>query len=267
MLPYLEPPILRIGGGLELNAFGILAATGVGVGAAIARRAARDYWPGNSWPLVGVLAKAAGLGLLGAHAMHVLLYHPEVLHREGVSALLHIWDGLSSMGGVLGAMAGIVWHLRSQNVRVMPYLDAIALGGAPAWALGRVGCALVHDHIGRPSHFLLAVNFPSSLGGPRHDLGIYEALVLFGITAILFLAARRRPPEGRLMGLLIVLYTPSRFALDFLRADDLPFVDARYFGLTPAQYVALVLIPVGLWLLLRSAPSVRLLAEAPTGDG
>ena len=58
------------------------------------------------------------------------------------------------------------------------------------------------------------------------------------------------------MGLLAVLYAPCRFALDFLRASDLSFVDRRYAGLTPAQYVVVALLGLGVWLLVRQAPEV-----------
>jgi phosphatidylglycerol:prolipoprotein diacylglycerol transferase len=53
------------------------------------------------------------------------------------------------------------------------------------------------------------------------------------------------------MGLLAVIYSVIRFNLDFLRASDLGFVDKRYWGLTPAQYIVVGLIGVGarlLWL-------------------
>ena len=39
-----------------------------------------------------------------------------------------------------------------------------------------------------------------------------------------------------------LLYAPLRFALDFLRVDN-----ARYAGLTPAQYVMVGLLAVGLF--------------------
>ena len=51
------------------------------------------------------------------------------------------------------------------------------------------------------------------------------------------------------MGLLAVLYCAPRFFLDFLRASDLGFVDRRYAGLTPAQYIVVVIFGVGVWLL------------------
>jgi prolipoprotein diacylglyceryltransferase len=54
------------------------------------------------------------------------------------------------------------------------------------------------------------------------------------------------------MGVLAVGYSIPRFFLDFLRASDLPYVDGRILGLTAAQYVAPILIAVGVALLVRA---------------
>ena len=42
--------------------------------------------------------------------------------------------------------------------------------------------------------------------------------------------------------------SPVRFALDFLRATDLPGADPRYFGLTPAQYGSVACFGAGVAL-------------------
>ena len=80
------------------------------------------------------------------------------------------------------------------------------------------------------------------------------SLVLYGLKTT-------RPAEGRLMGVLAVGYSVSRFLLDFLRASDLSFVDRRYAGLTPAQYVVVGLFGAGVWLLTRPAPEVKPLKD------
>jgi phosphatidylglycerol:prolipoprotein diacylglycerol transferase len=109
----------------------------------------------------------------------------------------------------------------------------------------------VHDHPGRLTGFPLAVRFP---GGARHDLGLYEAIVLFAIAALLWRLWSRRRLEGRLLGLLAVLYGFARFLLDFLRASDVAYADARYAGLTPAQYGSVLLVAWGAWRLARRPP-------------
>lgn len=249
MIPYFEIPPIPIAAGLEIHAFGILTALGILVGAHLASRAARVYAPGDDRPITDAAPWALAGGLIGAHLLHVLGYHPELLTEQGPLVLLKVWDGLSSMGGVLGGLAAVLLYFRAKGIPLKRYLDAFALGMAPGWAIARVGCFVAHDHPGTLTDFPLAVAFPA---GARHDLGLYEAVLLGGLTVVLYALARRRRPEGFLMGVLAICYAVPRFFLDFLRAQDLPFVDGRLLGLTPAQYVAFLLVAAGAWLLVRA---------------
>lgn len=264
MIPFYELPVLNLPFGQRIDAFGVISALGVGLGAWVAARQAKQYspGPGKEEPLREMVPWAVIFGLYGGHFMHIFAYHPELLSWKDPLLVLRFWEGLSSMGGVLGGLLGIVLFFRRIKTPLGPYLDALALGVAPGWMVARIGCFLVHDHPGVRSDFILAVDFPvRDYGGPRHDLGLYDALVLGVISLVLFALKGRRPKEGRLMGVLAVLYTVSRFFLDFLRASDLGFVDRRYAGLTPAQYVVVGLFGVGVWLLLRPAPEVKPLSK------
>jgi phosphatidylglycerol---prolipoprotein diacylglyceryl transferase len=249
VLPYWTIPAINLPFGEKLDVFGVLSAAGVAIGALLAARAARTIAPGDDTPLRDVAPTAIIVGLIGAHLLHVLGYHPELLEKDGVLGLLRIWDGLSSMGGVLGALGGIIWWFRRHKVPLGPYWNALALGTAPGWAVARIGCFFVHDHPGVRSDFPLAVAYP---GGARHDLGLYDFFVLAAIAGVLWLMARKPQPEGRLMGVLALSYSVCRFFLDFLRASDLSFVDKRYLGLTPAQFIVMGLAAIGVRLLLNS---------------
>lgn len=133
-----------------------------------------------------------------------------------------------------------------------------ALAVPPGWAVARLGCFTVHDHPGVLSSFFLAVQYP---GGARHDLGLYDAIVLAAITAIVFTLDRRGALQGRLLAVVALAYGSCRFLLDFLRARDLAYSDARYLGLTPAQYAALALIAWGLFRISRAAQAPRRLVD------
>jgi phosphatidylglycerol:prolipoprotein diacylglycerol transferase len=252
VIPYFQLPHLELFKGVRLEAFGVLATLGTFAGAALAARAARKYQPGDDGPIRDVVTAAVVGGLLGGHFLHLFAYHPEELHgKHGLWSIVRVWDGLSSMGGVLGALIGIIAWFRFKKQELSPHLNALALGTAPGWAIARLGCCAAHDHPGVLTDFPLALA-PWPGGGARHDLGLYDALVLGAITALLYGLARKQRPEGFLMGVLAVSYSVPRFFLDFLRASDLSFVDARYAGLTPAQYVAIAILGVGVWLLIRS---------------
>ena len=248
VLPYVELPDLHLFG-LTIHPFGIFAAIGVYVGAVLTVRAGRVYGPGDTKSLSEVFTWALLGGLLGAHLLHVLGYHPELLRTQGPLVLFKIWDGVSSMGGVLGGMAGLAAYFWRKGLRIRPYWDALALGTAPGWTIARIGCAVVHDHPGVKSNAWFAVAFPD---GPRLDMGLIDAVLLLAITIVLYLLARKRRPEGTLMGVLAISYSVPRFFLDFYRATDLAFVDGRLLGLTPAQWITPVLAALGVYLLVTA---------------
>jgi len=244
LIPWFEPPALHLGP-ITLQVFGMLAALGVAVGvrsaAWAAGRRGLDPRPVLDYAIWGVAA-----GILVGHLVHVGLYHPEELRSP--RRVLEFWDGLSSFGGLAGGILAAFAFFRLRRVPLAAYGDAFAVGVPTGWAIARVGCFLVHDHPGTLTDFPLAVRFP---GGARHDLGLYEAIVLAAIAGLLWaLWARRRLP-GRLLGLLAVLYGVARFLLDFLRARDVAYADGRYLGLTPAQYGAILLVAFGAWRLVR----------------
>lgn len=268
MVPYFEQPTLRLGP-VTLHAFGALVAAGVAVGYAVALRRARSEGL-DVRTAEAAMARALVWGFVAAHLFAVLAYFPGELRRDP-AILLRFWEELSSFGGVFGGAVALGWYLRRQRLDPptrLAYADVLAYAFPFAWTLGRLACTVAHDHPGRITTFPLAVSLESAAarlyirgvyagaglgaalpGEPAlarmgfHDLGWYEFLYLAFFVAPLFLwMGRRRRSPGFFLAALILVYAPVRFALDFLRVGD-----ARYFGLTPAQYAAvlsLLLVPM-----------------------
>ncbi len=260
MIPYFEFPTYHLGP-FTIEIFGVFAALGIYLGARLsAGRAARmglDPQPLVDWAMWGVIG-----GILGGHFAHLFLYHPEEL--QDPKRIFMVWDGLSSFGGLLGGLATAIVYFRRKKISLLSYGDAFALGIAPGWGVARIGCFLVHDHPGIRSSLPFAVAYP---GGARFDLGLIDALALFAIAVLLYALARRGSLKGALLPLLAVLYNVQRFLTDFLRASDVSYHDARYLGLTPAQYIAIGLTAWGAWMLARhfAASGAASNASAP-GD-
>lgn len=239
MIPYFEQPVLHLGP-LKLYSFGTLVAMAVLFGSRVLvnRAKKQNLDPDIAsdfviWVLVG--------GFIVGHLFENIVYSYEATLKNPIR-LLKIWEGLSSFGGFLGAFLGCVSFIRYKKLaNSLSYMDVTCYAFPFGWFFGRMGCFSAHDHPGTFSNFLLAVKFPN---GSRHDLGLYEALYTVFICIVFFFTGKTNRPTGFFIMLLVILYSPIRFVLDFLRT-----VDVRYFGLTPGQYGSAVLFFVGLYMI------------------
>jgi phosphatidylglycerol:prolipoprotein diacylglycerol transferase len=238
--PSIPFPII---GKLTIHAFGILVATGILVGLRLTKKRGRELGLVDE-KVDSMVTWALVCGFLCAHLFDVFAYQQHPTPRD----ILNPVSGFSSFGGFAGALVGLFAWCRYYKQPVMPYADSLAYGLATGWMFGRLGCFTAHDHPGRHTSFFLAVHYPD---GPRHDLGLDEALWA-GAIALLFawLRHRGKQPLGTYVSLLTIAYAPVRFGFDFLRATDVPEPDARYFGLTPAQWGCILVLFAGIGLLV-----------------
>jgi phosphatidylglycerol:prolipoprotein diacylglycerol transferase len=152
--------------------------------------------------------------------------------------------GIYSFGGLFAGLAGGWFYLRAQKLnaaRMWQYIDALAFVFPFAWALGRAGCAVAHDHPGMASNSWLAVQFP---GGGRYDLGLLECLFMLPLMGLFLWLDRRPRPAGFYLGLFLTVYGLFRIWLDSLHEPGVP-----RFLVTPDQA----------WGLLAAATGVAIL--------
>jgi len=269
LIPYIKIPEIPLGPlPAPLNSikpFGILVATGVYVGAMVALKRARqrnlDEAKMNSFILYVV-----GIGFVGAHVFDAIFYTPDKLMKDP-SYLFQFWAGLSSYGGFLGAIIGLVIFKYAKKESVIAYADTVCSAFPISWVFGRAGCASVHDHPGRDTTSWLGVQYynprvhdphawgfiydPGQAKG-RFDLGFIEFALTIPL-AIAFIVLWRRKPRayGFFPAWMCIFYAPVRFVLDFMRVEpgSMHEADPRYFGLTPAQWACFGLLALGIALL------------------
>lgn len=313
MIPYIYPdPITVIPGTVVFHVFGLLVGLAVIVGAYIAQKKAEEAGLNPR-----VMADAAiwfvVIGFIISHIFAVVFYYPERMigascasqadcinvHWHGLfpgpneficqdngrcnngsfTTLLMIWNGISSVGGFLGAFIAILIFGRVERIRLIPgvfeleaakgrplmkYLDCAAYGMAFAWIFGRMACAMAHDHPGKVTDSFFGIKFPKSDWPqwstpealalyptesyiPRFDLGFMEMLFAIVISAVFFFVSRSKLTlrPGWYAANLVFWYAPYRLFLDSLRATDISGADPRNaIGLTPAQ-VTVIFMAIG----------------------
>lgn len=227
---------------VSIRPFGTLVAVAVLIGAWLSLRQAKRLGLDQT-TLIGLLYGIVIGGFLGGHLLDVVLYHPALVF-EDPSLLANLASGQSSFGGFVGAAVGAWLWARVRRQQLGPFAEVVASSFPAAWVIGRLGCAVAHDHPGVRSNLWFAVEYP---GGPRLDLGAMEAVLVLPLALLVLRLRRRRRPEGFFVGLMCLYYAPLRFMLDLFRARDIAGADARYAGLTPAQWGASLLFGVGLY--------------------
>lgn len=224
--------------------FGALVALLVLLNLAKKRDLARDFvYDLFIWLLLG--------GILGARIIHVLFYEPAYYFAHPAEMLAFWQGGASSLGGFLGAGAALWILMKIKKIswrEILPYADLVGVVLWLGWAIGRLGCFVIHDHPGILVNNFFAVNFP---GGARLDLGLTESVISLAIFFIVYFGYKKwRDRPGLTLAAGFWLYSAVRFFLDFLRARDLYGADIRYAGLTPAQWgMAVLFITLTLWLM------------------
>jgi phosphatidylglycerol---prolipoprotein diacylglyceryl transferase len=195
------------------------------------------------WMLVG--------GFVGARLVHIVAYEPSYFLAQPLE-MFKIWHGgLSSFGGFFGAGIGFWLYTKKKKVsseQLYRITNELGFAAVFGWMVGRVGCAMIHDHWGVPCSCPFAIATPS---GGRLDMAVLEIIALIPLASWLFVKRHSQKYTPRFLPIILIYYGLLRFVLDFFRATDLGGSDVRYFGLTPGQYSAIVVFGLGVWLLRK----------------
>lgn len=239
MIPWFQFTSINFGS-IHIYVWGLFVATGIFLATVVAGRRAKNHglneermWDLSLWVMIGAL--------IGGRLFEIF-YQPKYFFEHPFD-LIRVWDGgMSMMGGLIGAILVGVWYLKKNKLNVLKYVEQGVFALPLGIGIGRIGCFLIHDHPGTITNFILGVKY---LDGVRHDHGLYLSLEGFLLFILFLYIEKKKIPIGTFSVLFLVIDGTVRFILDFFRATDLVTSDIRYFGLTPAQYVAIGMILSG----------------------
>jgi phosphatidylglycerol:prolipoprotein diacylglycerol transferase len=216
MIPYVELKTVPLGP-LRVPAFGILLMTAIVVGRWRVLHLERADGRSDETRIAILCLVMLALGLTSAVVVRIATADFVAFLTRPALALTER-RGIMSVGGFYGGLVGgLIWCRlrRVSGFETLRMLDRIAFVLPVSWMIGRLGCALIHDHVGRASTSWLAVRFPS---GPAYDLGVLEFLLLIPMSLLFEVLGRRPMPPGWFFGLFGVLYGGLRAWLETLQA-------------------------------------------------
>jgi len=241
--------------GLEVSLYGILVALGVVFAyflvLRLARREGLDTKAVENTFILAIL-----FGIIGARIAYAL-EHP--YEFRDLLDFLALWEGgVSFYGGLIGGMLGALLGIKLFGLPLWKSADIAAPAIALAHFFGRLGCTSAGCCYGKPFPFAshnevgihLSDKFPffyivfpkGAVAPPYTPLYPTQLMEAFGnlvIFLILLLVYRRKPFDGFVFSLYLLLYGTQRFLLEFLRGVTPPIGGI---GLTWNQVVSIILI-------------------------
>ncbi|OGH66415.1 MAG: hypothetical protein A3B90_00185 [Candidatus Magasanikbacteria bacterium RIFCSPHIGHO2_02_FULL_41_13] len=246
MIPYFEWKTILLGP-LTIQVWGMWVALGMLLALYIVDRRAKRLKL-KSEHLLDMALWMIVSGIVFSRIFEVVFYEP-IFYFSHPFEIVKIWHGgLSSFGGLIGAALAFFIFAKRKNITkvdVYKIADVLSFAALFGWMLGRIGCFMIHDHWGAHSTCPLAMQTPD---GPRLEMAFLEILGLIPLAIIFYVSRKKQKPDGWFTAILFIYYGVLRFILDFFRATDIAGYDARYLGLTPGHYSAIVLLACGIWI-------------------
>ena len=249
-----------------LHTYGVLVAiaflAGLWMASRLARRADLNVDAVSNLGIYCALAAIAGAKLM----MFLVDMGYYVQHPSEIFSIYTLQAGGVFYGGLVAALGVAWWYMRKTHLPLLKTADVFAPAIALGHGIGRLGCFSAGCCWGIECHLPWAVTFkdPAAyeftgvpLHVPLHPTQLYEAFAEFLIFGILYWRFKRPHSAGAIIALYLVLYSATRFIVEFFRYHD----QGNLFGgpLDTSQWISLALFLLGgayfVTARRRSAPS------------
>lgn len=250
----MHPVLLRIGG-FELRAYGVMLAAGIVVSVALGVREAQRMGLPRRQTLDYLLAMGIG-GVLGLFTRALPLRWILGGFRSGEQLQVWAHHGGALMAYVLLlAMIAARVYARLAHANARALADATAPGWLMAVAIWRIGCWLNGCCYGQETDSFLGICAPGPLGiwAQRYPTQLIELGYCLAAYALLMTLRRRKPFDGYISNMGILLYFGGRLALTFVRGDNYYLAP----GLAEMHVYSAIFVLYAVWSLTRESRRMR----------
>jgi phosphatidylglycerol---prolipoprotein diacylglyceryl transferase len=196
--------------------------------------------------------------VIGARLGHCLFYDP-VHYLSNPFEMIKVWEGgLASHGAGFGILIALWLYVRKyKDIKYMWILDRVAVVIPMAAIFVRLGNFFNSEIVGIPSDLPWAVLFVNDKSHiplvARHPSQLYEALaylITFIVVFFTYKKYKEATPNGRIMGLMLVLLFTARFLIEFLKENQSSFEHGM--ALDMGQFLSIPFVLVGLYFFIKS---------------
>ena len=221
-------------GWFKIASYGLMVAIGMLVGVWIATVRAKKMGESSSL-ILDLTVWVVLAGIIGARFFYVFIEGwTEVLSRPFGQTLIYFLKirqgGLSFFGALAFSVPVGIIYLLKRGVNLWKIADIMAPSIAIGEAFARIGCFLNGCCFGNPcpSDAFYGVEFPVDSIPYQHYGGavsVYPTQIISSINAffiflILSFLLRHRKFDGQIFWLFVLMYSVTRFFIDFIRGDS-----------------------------------------------
>ena len=208
---------------------------------------------------------AAVGGIVGSKIYYLIENFGRVI--DDPIGMIFSGSGLVFLGGLMGGTLGVTWVIQKQNLNWLKMSDIVAPLLILGYGIGRIGCFLVGDDYGIPTHLPWGVSFVNGLPPTTYQsfqfnypwisldgfepglLTVYPTQLMETVLAVSifgYLWSRREKIgfEGQLFFTYLVFAGLERFFIEFIRTN------IKYISvLTGSQIISIFMILIGVYFL------------------
>ena len=211
-----------------------------------------------------IFAAAVG-GILGSRIYFIIENFDQFL--KDPFGMIFSGGGLVFLGGLMGGLLAVTYVINKNKLSWLTVADHVAPLLILGYAIGRIGCLLVGDDYGLPTHLPWGIEFPNGIPPSTysvfqtqypwvdissfspgvlkvHPTQIYETVIGFSIFYYLYNKRKNIKVPGTLFFSYLILGGVERFCIEFLRINQKYFI-----GLSGAQLISLAMLAIGLWFI------------------
>lgn len=191
---------------------------------------------------IGIYSGIAGI--VGARLWDVFFFD-WAYYSHHLSEIFYVWQGgMAIQGGIVfGVGAGII-YARRHKIDILALADIVAPAIILGQAIGRCANLLNGDAFGAPTGGNFGIIYPETTlayhtygAQPLWPAEVWEGQIDFVIFALLLIFRAFPHAKGQAFSLYIMLYSLTRFVLEFLRGD---YATPVFLSFTSAQTTSLV---------------------------
>lgn len=225
--------------GIDVMWYGVLIATGMLIGIALAIREAKRVGISED-DVLNIAIIAIPVAIICARLYYVIFSWDYYSQNPGEIFNIR-GGGLAIHGGLIGGILTGFIYAKVKKLDFFKTADAVMVGMPLAQAIGRWGNFINGEAHGGPTSLPWGIMVD---GVKVHPTFLYESIWDFGIFLfIMFYMRKKKIYEGEVIVSYITLYSIGRFFIEGLRTDSLMFGPIRM-----AQFVSLVGVVGGLVL-------------------